>query len=394
MVESRLDIRSGIFVTELRDRLTKGWHFARCVECGREFFARRPRDCCLDVRLRCAADYGFIARRSHVGYRSPADVLAVARAVTSRLGFTEAPVANVVGAANDTFFAIAGVQVFDAVLRGVDAPTRTPYFVPQPSVRVKSLDKVGRRPGISSSFVNLCTEELNGSLSDYVRHLDGWFAVFGELGMDSDGLTLIVEPEPKTRGAFEFRTVNVNYFGFELGEAIILAATDESAVRTILDFGFGFERIVWAVNEIDSYFGLIGTPSLALSGRHRLVDFVRTMTLLAAAGLTGGNQGPGYVLRKLGRLAVAEGARDVDVEPLVEHSHAHWRMFVPPRVDLADCVSVVVGELHRAANATIAASLRLRPNRIDLNQPTDSFLADLLLQHGIRHERLREALQP
>lgn len=389
-----MDIRAAAFESALKHELTaRGWHFANCEKCYRDFYARRPRACCEDVRLGCAEDYGFVARRDRVRYRAPAEVLATIRSGMAGMGFTEATVADMVGPTGETFFVIAGVQVFDAVLRGDAPPTREAFLVPQPCVRVKSLDKVGRKAGISSSFVNLCTEELDGSLADYLRHLDSWLAVFGELGMDADGLALIVEPDLFTRGTFEYRTVNVNYYGFELGEAIILAAAGECPVGTILDFGFGFERIVWAANEADSYFTLIGTPSLALSGRHRLVDFVRTMTLLAAAGLTAANQGPGYVLRKLAKLAVAEGGRDADLEPLISHSHDYWRTLVPPRLELADCAAVVTGELSRAANATIAASLDLRGNRIDLNQPTDSFLVDLVRLRGIRHERLRKVLE-
>ena len=161
MVVSRVNIRNGEFESSLRAPLTeRGWHFARCVKCGREFYARRPGENCRDVRLGCAADYGFVGRRERVRYRSPAEVLSVIRDGMAGLGFTE----TTVGDPADTFFVIAGVQVFDPVLAGDAPPTRERFFVPQPCVRVKSLEKVGRRPGISSSFVNLCTEELDGSL--------------------------------------------------------------------------------------------------------------------------------------------------------------------------------------------------------------------------------------
>ena len=370
-----------------------GWHFAECEKCGRGFYARRPRSVCEDVRIGCAPDYGFIGRRQRVRHREPHEVLAVVREGMAGRGFTEATVDDLVGSGGDTFFVIAGVQLFDAVLRGQAPPTREAFFVPQPSVRVKSLHKVGHRPGISSSFVNLCTEELDGSTDDYLRHLESWLEVFHSLGMDTDGLTLIVEPEVFRRGDFTYRTVNVNYYGFELGEAIMLSAdSPECRVRTILDFGFGFERIVWAVNEADSYFSLIGPPRQALTGRARLIDFVRTMTLLTAADLRPANTGPGYVLRKLGKMAVAEGARDADLDVLIRHGYRYWEDFVPPRRALDDCAAEVNAELSRAANATLAGRLGLRGNRIDLNQPSDAFVVDLLRLHGIRHDRIREAL--
>jgi hypothetical protein len=393
VVDTRWDIRSESFYGALSERLTEqGWHSSKCPSCGRVFFSRHPRDSCEDVRAGCAPDYGFVARRARVRFRSPVEMMRVLRAAAARLGFTETILGDMLGSANDTFFVIAGVQVFDPVLAGQAPPDRTRHFVPQPSVRVKALDKVGRKPGISSSFVNLCTEELDGDLGDYLRHIEAWFEFFRELGMDSDGFVLIAERELFTRGCFDYRTVNVNYYGFELGEAIALAGDADCPVDTILDFGFCFERIVWAATEADSYFSLIGTPSLALSGRYRLVDFVRTMTLLASAGLRGANQGPGYVLRKLGRLAVEEGARDVDLEPLVTDSHHYWSEFTTPVVGAAECVAAVTAELDRAANALVAADLRLRA--VDLNQPRDSFLTELVRKHGIRHDRLRKALQP
>ena len=379
------------FDTAIRDwARSQGWAEATCPGCGRAFYTRRPRPGCDDVRAGCAPGYGFIGRRRGV-YRTPADILAALRHRFARAGFRETALSGLVGAAADTLFVVAGVQVFDDVLRGAAPPHTDPLFVPQPSVRVRSLEKVGRKPGISSSFVNVCSEQLDGDGGDFARHLDAWLDAFAGCGLDLDGLTLLIEPDRMRRDRFAYRTADIDYFGLELGEAIMLWA-DDGPVQTILDFGFGFERLVWAANEADSYFSLIGPPRLALAGHARLVDFVRTMTLLAAAGLGPSNNGTGYVLRKLGRLAAVEGAGYMPLDELVRHSHDYWSAFVEPVRDADACIEVVRREIGRAVNASLAGTLGLNTNRLRLDQGTDQFLLELVSSGGVGYGRLREAL--
>jgi hypothetical protein len=367
----------------------RGLVAGRCPGCGKVFYTRRPRRTCEDVRVGCAPTYGFVGRRRGV-WRPPLEVLDTLRARFARAGFRETTVGGMVGTTADTLFVIAGVQVFDEVLTGTTPPHREALFVPQPSVRVRTLERVGRRPAISSAFVNICSEEMDGDAADFGRHLDTWVDAFAGAGLDTDGLTLIVEPELFRRGRFEFRTVNVDYFGLELGEAIVLWS-GEPRLR-IFDFGFGLERIIWAANEADSYYTLIGPPRLALAGRVRLVDFVRTMTLLAAAGLRPGNNGSAYVLRKLGRLAAAEGAGDAPVDEIVRHCHRYWSAFVEPQVDAEACVELIGREIRRGVNATLAGVLGLNTNRLRLEQDTDAFLVDLVRRGAVGYGRLREAL--
>jgi hypothetical protein len=370
-----------------------GWHHRRCPRCDRRFFARRGRPTCADVRLGCAAEYGFLDRR-HPTYRPPLDVLHTARTHFTDAGFTEARIADMLPDGGDTFFVIAGVQLFDDVLHHGAPPRDGAYFIAQPSVRLRAPHKIGVRPGILSSFVNLCTEQLNGSFTDYTAHLHAWLAGLLALGLDEDGVTLIVELEPDRRGDFEFRTIDVNYYGFELGEAILLRTTDPaSPVRTMLDFGFGFERIVWVVNGADSFSSMVGPPRLALGDNPRLIDFLRTMTLLAAAGLTPANSGRGHVLRRLAKLAAEEGAGSAPIDDIVAHSYAYWAAFTTPRVDLATCTAVVRAEANRAVNARLAARLGARSAATRLDRDPDDFIVELVNRNKVSLGAVRAAMR-
>jgi hypothetical protein len=374
--------------------LSDGWHADRCPCCGRVYYARRPRENCMDVRLGCGSDYGFVGRRRRPLYRPPTQVrAALAERLRSR-NFSEVGTAEVVRTYGDTLFMVAGVQFFDDVIHRGGQPRSGAFLVAPPVVRVRSLAKVGRKEGISSSFVNICTEQLNGSIDDYLHHVDSWRVALLAAGLDEDGLAFIVEPAVHRRQTLTFRTVNVNYFGFELGEAILLTAADPaSPVRTIIDCGFGLERIVWAVNEVDSYFTLIGPLDLALTGHTRAVDFVRTMTLLASAGLRAANSGPGHVLRRLGRLAASEGAAQLGLDALVRHSFQYWAAFTPARLPPAEATHTVIEEVHRSHNALLAQRLGLQVNGDRLLCRPDAFLIDLLDRARLPSARLREALR-
>ncbi|MDH6138466.1 hypothetical protein P3T35_000443 [Kitasatospora sp. GP30] len=372
-----------------------GWVAAHCEGCGRRFFAHRRQESCGDARSQCGEPYRFVGRRGGVKHQPALDVLATMRREFHARGFEENTITDLVPTGGDTFFVIAGVQLFDDELHHGGPVKQGSFLVAQPCIRLKSLHKVGLQEGISSSFVNLCTEQANGSMSDYLRHLEGWIAVLLALGLDADGVVLVLEPQAKQRGGMAFRTVNVMYFGFELGEAIFLYAIEEQApVRTIIDFGFGFERIVWAANEADSYFSLIGPLRIALTGEYRLVDFLRTMTLLAGAGLTPANKGKGHVLRRLGQLAALEQpAIGAPLEEIVQHSFDSWAALVPPRVDLARCTRTVVEEVGRNVNAALARRLGLALPGAQLGKDRETFLEELLHSRKVDLITLREALR-
>ncbi|MEO3755610.1 hypothetical protein [Streptomyces sp. B6B3] len=371
-----------------------GWTTGSCSGCRRTYFTRNRAEGCGDPRSGCGEWYRFVGRRAGVRHRPAAEVLGVMTGVFEATGFRRTVLENLLSAARDTFFVVAGVQLFDDELHRGAQVKEGRYLLAQPCVRVRTLARVGRKEGISSSFVNLCTEQANGDMADYLAHLRAWTAALLALGLDADGLALTVEPDLRRRGELAFRTVNVTYFGFELGEAILLRATnDRLAVRSIIDVGFGFERIVWAANEADSYFSLIGPMPYALVGHHRLVDLVRTMTLLAGAGLVPANKGRGHVMRRLAQLACAEpeGSGAV-VEEVARHSHAYWSGFLRPRVAAAESVRAVVAEVHRNENVALARRLGLRMTGADFGGSPEEFMTGLLRSRRVDLAALRAAL--
>src|SRR5207244_757216 len=118
------------------------------------------------------------------------------RAFFSARGFQPARIDNVVNQVGDTLFIVAGIQIFGNFIHNSEPADPGPYLLGQPSIRLKYLDQVGGSEGISTSFVNLCTEHLDGTFADYQAALDAWLEYFAAIGISPKDIALVFEPAP------------------------------------------------------------------------------------------------------------------------------------------------------------------------------------------------------
>jgi hypothetical protein len=353
----------------------RGWRVGECGACGGTLFSLCDRRCC--ARSACSGPTGIGGRQTALRAVLWEELWDRARRHFDRRRFALANRSDIQNAVGDTTFVVAGVQVFDlAIHRNQRAPSGR-LLVPQPSVRMNYLPRVGRLEGYSTAFVNLCTEQASASIADYVVHLDAWLDYLHTVGLVSENLTLTI-PQIAWRvgwGLLWYRD------GIELGDSLYVETLGKNAryVLPIVDFSFGLERLVWALNGKAPYYALVG-PLPPVSPSHApVVDAVRTATLMALAGTRPGSRGAGRVMRQLIRHAGFR-AIGLDLAPIVRHSHTYWSVFVTPAVSAEDCWTTIHTEWTRSVNLELARRLRrrVRPGHTLVERPSDEFCRALI----------------
>jgi len=71
---------------------------------------------------------------------------------------------NIANIDGETDLVIAGVQMFDDIIHHNGQIRTVPMFVEQPCVRMQYQQHVATQEGTSTSFVNVCTEQMGGGI--------------------------------------------------------------------------------------------------------------------------------------------------------------------------------------------------------------------------------------
>jgi hypothetical protein len=244
----------------------------------------------------------------------------------------------------------AGLQVFeDGIEQGL-VPPAGPLFVPQPVIRLNYWADVGVTDATSTSFVNLCTEHAQSSLKEFLRHLDIWLDLLIDLRIRLERTSIFFGTERWRGGPFSGPCLSIEVDGTEVGDAILI---DESAPEAkeylpIVDFSFGLERIVAALNPGFRYSLFLGAlPESVLPENERAIDRIRTATLICLSGVAPSSRGRGRHLRTAVREAVQYGSA-VDFFAAIVHAYGYWSQFIPPALSFHACQEVLEAEKARA----------------------------------------------
>lgn len=254
-----------------------------------------------------------------------------------------------------TIFTVAGVQHLSGVLVDEEPVPDCPFFTAQPSIRLNAIDGIEKKSGVSSSFVNLTTLEVNGSLNNHFESIDVWLDYLSSLGLFVGDVTLVLKIDSPDwgKGTFKNIRIDVMYGDMQLGDAVYIYdfPQDTRPPLTVSDIGFGLERIAWALNKTPNYFDWIGPMRMSIHQKQQLIDAVRTMTLIAGSGITPANKGQGYRFRQLSKSTI-NGGDFIPTEELIRYYHQFWKHFYPEMKSAGDCVFEICRESNR--NRTLA----------------------------------------
>lgn len=368
----------------------EAWFLCECSHCGLAFLASPARSYC--GRPRC---HGHVVEPSEAVCKPqfPEQLWHLVRAYFKDVGFTTVNRCDITNPSNrGTRFVGAGVQIFeDAIEKGTPLPTG-PLFVPQPAIRLNYWAVVDKVADTSTSFLNLCTEHTRSSLPDFLRHLDIWLSLLRKIKIRKNDITIILSTERWRGGPFAGPCIVLEVRGTEIGDAILIDEYDGSArdFLPIVDFSFGLERLVCAVNAGLPYYAFIGPlPETALQSNKRAIDRIRTATLMCLAGISPSSRGHGRYLRRAVNDSMA--CRPIYFAATVSHAYRYWSNFITPQRQLSECRYILESELAHARTIQIARNLKMesRIAHIGLMESTDDACRQLL-SSGLRFEDLAE----
>ena len=326
----------------------RGWSLGECCHCGVSFLACPPRHCC------GRPDCNSVAPRAVEAHRRPRFPEQVWHAVRAHFARAQFATTNRCDLANPahraTRFVGAGLQVFEDGLERGAAPPAMPLFVPQPVIRLNYWAAVGVDTATSTSFVNLCTEHAQSSLTEFLHHLGLWMDLLGELRIRSEDMIIILRSVRWRGGPFAGPCLSVEVNGTEIGDAILIdeGGTDAAGYLPITDFSFGLERIVAAVNPGLQYSFFLGPlPESVLPENERAIDRIRTATLMCMSGVNPSSRGHGRHLRRTVSDALRQDST-IDFMVAISHAHGYWSQFITPLRGLQECQCLLESERARA----------------------------------------------
>lgn len=310
--------------------------------------------------------------------------------------FKAMPAKLIVNKAGSTLFMSAGVQILDSIIHEEKEIFSEKIYVAQPVFRTQFIDKIGE--GISSSFINIATEMVNKSPEEHFMILNKWMQLLEGFGLNKENMILkSVERYSKWgKRRFSCKILKIHYNGWGLGDAAYIDMPQDSRNNiSISDIGFGLERIKWLLSPDKSYFqSIVPSDKELVEFDSELIDYVRTLTLLAGSGVKPSNNAHGYRFRQLSKLLTKINLeKKANLNDLISIWYDDWRKWTDLPVDKENSIRTINLENERNFNRELLDILKKDyPDvGIDINQPTTKVI-ELLNGTSVDRNHLREVL--
>ncbi len=373
--------------------IERGWISRVCTSCERAFYAKARNETRTCQRGGCVfTPLGFL---SFSRRRIPLSAFSVAQHLEKAFvgcGYRKREAVCVTETLGKTDLIGAGVQILEPILFGDRLPTLGAEFVLQPVVRMQHFGSSENVEGSSTAFVNACSEEVSAPFERHLEHIDTWLGALSKLGIFMGDVTLLrrVSDSDWGNGLFQQLELFVMYGGLELGDASYgLIPTRENGTVSVIDVGFGLERIVWALNKTASYFDLLQPLTHGLSLSRHAHDTLRTGALLTLCGVEASNEGVGFQLRKICRSLAGEGIVGKEVQEVLRHYLGFWGDFLSKKRGIVEAERAFSVEVDRLWQAKIGDMLKVPRAK---SETTEAYAARLVYTLGVPLEKIRGVL--
>lgn len=241
----------------------------------------------------------------------------------------------------DTDFIIAGLQTINPILQGEQQVKTDKWLSFQPVIRLVEKDKCGVEEGYFTSFVNVCEISTNTNYTNYLQDIENWIDILSSCSLHTSGLQIIIKPSTTTYNGVG---IEFNYKGLELGQANLYSFDINGDKVMMSDFGFGYERILWAINGGKNFFAPFVSKYDYLFGDLKEFDRIRTTTLMAMSGITAGSAGKSKHMRNLIK-------ETFDIVPIsnineqIERSYEFYSRFIASSIELNIVNDIINNEI-------------------------------------------------
>jgi hypothetical protein len=360
----------------------RSWYEYECSSCGKTYFTKKHsnekkscnwRNCCINQK-------NFLTLSKKKKPLSIAQVNSHFREYFNSINYKVVKPRNMANFIGDTDLVIAGVQILDQIIHHETEFSDRKLFVSQPCIRMQYQDNTNLRNGISTSFVNICTEELGFELEDHLFLVDHWYSALSKLSLYMNDFTIILRTSKKNWGTGEFSAIELffSYGGLELGDASYFSIPQKNrSAIPISDIGMGLERLMWAVNKTNSCFDLL-TPWVQ-DTPEEILDSCKSICLLALCGIRPSNKGPGFQLKRFAKI-LSQQYYNYPIYDIIFYYYKYWCQFIEPKVGRENVVLTIRLEIERQINEKIGKIIGISPA---IGESTQEFMDRLVYNINI-----------
>jgi hypothetical protein len=229
-----------------------------------------------------------------------------------------------------TDLVIAGVQYLDNFLHGNGSIEPDSIFLVQPCVRMQFLENEDCNIGTSTSLTNVCTIDVGKDPEKILLHIDEWIGALSKSGIHARHLSLVWKQKDKDWGAGAFTTSGVVFMYHNLEIGVVnsgIIPTKKNGPISLVESGFGLERILWSRNKDTSYFYTFKPVLSELSdGIH---DCCRSLAWLCVSGVKKAHTGAGFQVHRLfSSLTTRFGDLEPEYAELLNYYGSFWKKIV------------------------------------------------------------------
>ncbi|MBD3361224.1 hypothetical protein GF358_00345 [Candidatus Woesearchaeota archaeon] len=360
----------------------KGWKKSKCRWCNTDFFYKKYNNSC--GSFNCEGGYKFLNYPSRKDFLETGIIRKIIKKNFEKIHFFEENPILIKRNNERTLFASAAGQIYDKLIyerEHFEDILRKIVF--QPVIRLQDHEQIADLEGISSSFITAGSEIWNSPIKEHHQSLDKWFDIFSELGILVSNFNLKYKPDINywQDKKVPSESLKINYRGLEIGIANFFYDINITNKKTTFsDINIGLERLAWAINKTDSYFDSIGPIECILTCTQEKIDALRTLTLMAAAGVVPGTKNHGQKFRILSQKL----STPLDIFPfyeLVDYYYNQWSQYIDLTYDNKRTLKIILTEVERMKKQSLIDKYKLN---IDFKKDFTEMLKNQKLLRRIR----------
>ena len=294
------------------------------------------------------------------------------------VGFKSTEPVSVVEKDGTILYISSGVQIIDPVIQAESKIPDEKIFVAQPVIRSQFIDSI--KSNVSTSFINLSTESINNGPTDHFDSIRKWFYLLKSIGINPNEITIVEKSTNQRWGKRKFTNFVLKFFyqNVEIGDAVYIPTMpqDSRPPISISDIGFGLERLNAIAKDSQYYNEIVQNNPEMVGIDKKVLDYTRTLTLIASSGVEPSNSGHGYRFRLFAKRLVPEILGSViDVKKLISFFFDEWDKWGTLSVDKDRVTVGIAREIERNLNRLILDEVNKthKLTGIEINRPTKDF---------------------
>jgi len=284
-----------------------------------------------------------------------------------------------------TIFTSAGIQHLETLERDKINLEGEKFAIEQPVVRSQFMDKI--REGYSTAFIDETVAQFGVSIEDFFDMCKQM--VLNSLNHDADvqKYFVTIENQDDRWGQKKFTklVVTLYYGGDEVSEGIYIDKFPkiDGQTTSISEICRGTERFNWVHRKnndqpyfigFEEFYNLENRDNIA-----RIIDPIRTATLMLMQGVTPSHKDPGFRLRQLIKRFVERNMEfSFSENRLLDLSYDYWlKSNVEGIVGKDETIKLLKKEIVRAQNVYIVSCIEKdigKKIKVDVNLNTDEFV--------------------